>query len=217
MNFEENLNENKDYLHISNEEIDKLTKDLSQKQLVEIIKLYNDELVKLNQSVEHWKYMACCDAMTTGSMNDSEEFDSCDRKIYSRSYWEEIYRPTHQDLEADCYLIDLNDLKRVNDTNGHHEGDKLICDCAKLLCQFGMVVRLGGDEFFLIVDENKESYFKRYLIENEDNLSFAYGYYHKKPYDPFSCVLKKTDNYMYKKKQLMKTKSMENLKRKDIG
>lgn len=206
MTKDKDMNNNNNYLFLSNFDIDLLTKDLSKEQLIDLIKLYNEQITSLHEDVEYWKYMACCDAMTTGSMNESEEFDSCGKKVYSRTFWEEIFRPENEDLEGDCYLIDLNDLKKTNDTSGHEEGDKLICDCARLLCQFGMVVRLGGDEFFLIVDKDKEIQFKKYLFEYDNYLPFAYGFYHKKPTDDFSFVMKRTDNSMYEKKKKMKNK-----------
>lgn len=196
--------------NLSNLDIDELTKDLNRQQLIDMIKQYNKEINALHESIEHWEYLACCDAMTTGSMNDSEEFDSCDRKIYSRTYWEEIFKPVNQNLEGDCYLIDLNDLKKTNDTKGHEIGDKLICESAKFLCKYGMVIRLGGDEFFLVIDKRKENSFKKALAKYETRLPFAYGFYHKKATDSFSYVMRKTDNHMYEMKKNMKTNKLEN-------
>lgn len=55
-----------------------------------------------------------------------------------------------------CY-IDVNDLKKVNDKFGHFLGDMLINDAVKILkeCirESDYVVRLGGDEFLLILPE----------------------------------------------------------------
>gem|GEM_PF-2177989 len=51
-------------------------------------------------------------------------------------------------------LIDINDLKTVNDTYGHKAGDALIKGVAQLLSDVtrseDSVVRLGGDEFLII-------------------------------------------------------------------
>ena len=50
-----------------------------------------------------------------------------------------------------CISADLNNLKVMNDTHGHHEGDALIQRCAALLddcfSSQGRVFRVGGDEF----------------------------------------------------------------------
>jgi diguanylate cyclase (GGDEF)-like protein len=52
--------------------------------------------------------------------------------------------------------VDLDDLKRVNDTHGHNAGDELIIECAQALrrCVRGqpdVIARLGGDEFALLL------------------------------------------------------------------
>lgn len=54
--------------------------------------------------------------------------------------------------------FDLNKFKSVNDTFGHHAGDQLLIHLAekfkKTLSKFGMVGRIGGDEFLWITDSN---------------------------------------------------------------
>ncbi|GJF11615.1 hypothetical protein NGTWS0302_12430 [Mycolicibacterium cyprinidarum] len=58
-----------------------------------------------------------------------------------------------------CLLgfIDIDGLKRVNDTAGHDAGDTLICDVAEAvrgaLRPSDILARLGGDEFCLLVTE----------------------------------------------------------------
>lgn len=50
-------------------------------------------------------------------------------------------------------LVDLDNLKLVNDDNGHHAGDQALCDLADALQaqlrQTDLLARLGGDEFAL--------------------------------------------------------------------
>ena len=52
--------------------------------------------------------------------------------------------------------FDLNKFKAVNDTFGHHAGDQLLKHLAEkfenTLSKFGMVGRVGGDEFLWITD-----------------------------------------------------------------
>lgn len=52
-------------------------------------------------------------------------------------------------------FLDLDDFKKVNDSNGHGEGDKLLVEAAKRirtsLRKFDMVCRFGGDEFVVIL------------------------------------------------------------------
>ena len=50
-------------------------------------------------------------------------------------------------------VLDVNDLKKVNDNSGHHAGDKYLQDACKIICDIfknSSVFRVGGDEFAVI-------------------------------------------------------------------
>ncbi len=88
------------------------------------------------------------------------------------------------------FSIDINGLKLANDTNGHAEGDKLICsaaDCIKrVFKKTGRCFRTGGDEFivFAILDEEKAEDAMRQLksAEKEEGIHLAAGYAFAKGY-----------------------------------
>lgn len=51
-------------------------------------------------------------------------------------------------------MVDLNDLKKVNDDHGHKAGDTYIKGCCHLICdvfKHSPVFRIGGDEFVAIL------------------------------------------------------------------
>jgi diguanylate cyclase (GGDEF)-like protein len=52
-------------------------------------------------------------------------------------------------------IVDLNDLKRINDTYGHHAGDRALLNVAarlqEVVRQADYVFRWGGDEFVLLL------------------------------------------------------------------
>jgi diguanylate cyclase (GGDEF) domain len=51
-------------------------------------------------------------------------------------------------------MADINNLKVINDTYGHKEGDAYIQQCCKILCdtfKHSAVYRIGGDEFIVLV------------------------------------------------------------------
>ncbi|ETP72989.1 diguanylate cyclase (GGDEF) domain-containing protein [Lachnospiraceae bacterium JC7] len=50
-------------------------------------------------------------------------------------------------------VLDVNDLKTINDTLGHEAGDKCICEACDIICRTfkrSPVYRVGGDEFVVI-------------------------------------------------------------------
>ncbi|MEJ2114980.1 MAG: EAL domain-containing protein [Gammaproteobacteria bacterium] len=73
-------------------------------------------------------------------------------------------------------FIDLDDFKKVNDSFGHHVGDKVIQEAAlrlkKCLRDIDSIARLGGDEFTLLVphigDREDIEVIARRLIESLD-------------------------------------------------
>lgn len=81
-----------------------------------------------------------------------------------------------QENENICYfIVDLDDLKIVNDTIGHSAGDKLLQNFARLLTEAvgedGRAYRQGGDEFAVLYSKNAQ-----YLINNLDKLCGDYNH-----------------------------------------
>lgn len=54
-------------------------------------------------------------------------------------------------------VADLNDLKLINDTQGHQKGDQYICTMAAILATCGQeqhrIYRIGGDEFVMLMTQ----------------------------------------------------------------
>ena len=51
-------------------------------------------------------------------------------------------------------ILDVNDLKRVNDTAGHKAGDKYLRDACRIICGIfkrSPIFRIGGDEFVAVI------------------------------------------------------------------
>ncbi len=73
--------------------------------------------------------------------------------------------------------LDLNGLKKVNDTYGHDEGDKLIAEFGKILKRSAQrenladVYRSGGDEFIVIFLDADESVLDDYVSTLNDKSS----------------------------------------------
>ena len=126
-------------------------------------------------------------------------------------------------------MIDLNFLKRINDTYGHEKGNIAICRLSSLVCEVfehSPVFRIGGDEFVVIL-KNRDYFSVDTLIdelnsrleeyEADDTLnpwekiSAAAGYakYDKNTDRSVEDVFKKADEAMYSKKESMKAQRKE--------
>jgi diguanylate cyclase (GGDEF)-like protein len=115
-------------------------------------------------------------------------------------------------------IVDLNNLKPVNDVFGHHTGDKLIRRAAEVLTAsvgLGFVVaRIGGDEFIVIMPGAKlneaEALMERIeslvVMNNkyyrEPELSLSLGAAVSEPGLPLEKVISLADKEMYKNKGL---------------
>ena len=115
-------------------------------------------------------------------------------KIHNRRYCIE-YMERIKESEKLAYTVicfDLNNLKTVNDTYGHSQGDILIKSAAEVIAQSfrerGIVARMGGDEFIAILETADEKEVARLVERFEENIrkknrekeglnmSIAYGY-----------------------------------------
>ncbi len=121
-------------------------------------------------------------------------------------------------------MIDINYLKRVNDTYGHERGNEYLINAGKLICSvFGEenIYRVGGDEFVAVLDEENLAKSME-LVENLrgtidklqrdsklevwEKVSAAVGvaYYDELRDKTADEVFKRADADMYKNKLAMK-------------
>ncbi|MDO5095160.1 MAG: GGDEF domain-containing protein [Peptostreptococcaceae bacterium] len=123
------------------------------------------------------------------------------------------------DLSNLCVIImDVNNLKKINDTYGHQEGDRMIVDVSKMIVEaFGTsgyeLFRIGGDEFAIfafnkhskqIEDDlwNFESKIRHLNVKRAYKVSVATGYaiYEPKRDANIDSLINRADQNMYFKK-----------------
>lgn len=128
--------------------------------------------------------------------------------------------------EADVgfVVMDINDLKHINDCFGHQAGDELICSAADCISQVfqdkGKAYRIGGDEFVVIVKDATEEYLEQLLrrlaeaqeekqkgLEKPWKLQIAYGYAVHSGESSFEELFRQADDRMYECKRRMKENS----------
>ncbi|MBR6483735.1 MAG: GGDEF domain-containing protein [Clostridiales bacterium] len=116
-------------------------------------------------------------------------------------------------------MLDLNGFKQINDTYSHEEGDKALVAFSKILVNVikgeGVVIRLAGDEFIIVVRKFKEDSIDRIKEEINKELD-AYNSTSGKPYKLSTAIggsvfdldaegteefLSKIDHLMYKDKK----------------
>lgn len=119
-------------------------------------------------------------------------------------------------------FIDLNDMKKINDTYGHESGDKALHHVARLLVDnvrgTDVIGRLGGDEFGVILAQADESVgaqkaqelatlINQHPIElgtDKVRMSLAFGTYTFRSGDEPNDALHKADQAMYENKKEIK-------------
>jgi diguanylate cyclase (GGDEF)-like protein/PAS domain S-box-containing protein len=136
---------------------------------------------------------------------------------YNRAYFEEEIKRFDVERQLPISLIfgDVNGLKLLNDAFGHEEGDRLLCNIAKILSDLcrkeDIVARWGGDEFAVILlKTNEDVAFEvcnriKQACNKADSEpikpSLALGVATKtKACQDIKKVLKEAENMMYSKK-----------------
>ena len=110
-------------------------------------------------------------------------------------------------------MIDLNNLKMINDQQGHIAGDLVLKKTAITLerevRENDVIARLGGDEFAVFVYNSTFEKTKN-LIERikcalaNENIDAAVGYCHLTHAKDFNDMIIQADKTMYRNKEVMK-------------
>ncbi|MBQ9359906.1 MAG: GGDEF domain-containing protein [Lachnospiraceae bacterium] len=149
--------------------------------------------------------------------------------IRNKTAYDKEVQKTEWDLlqgntEFGFAMVDLNSLKKINDTFGHDKGNIAIKKLCHLICEtfvHSPVFRIGGDEFAVILrgndyhnidrlisefNKNIDTYATDDSLEPWEKVSAAIGYalYDKKIDSSVDNVFKRADQAMYEHKKQMK-------------
>ena len=175
-------------------------------------------VVSLKEHIDYINNLAYIDPLTKVGNNIA----------YKKKIEELSENITQNKADFALYVMDLNGLKKVNDTYGHEMGDALIKNAAEIMSTvFGKehTYRIGGDEFVAII-EGKDEHEINVLsqsIENEME-SFNYGktedyrqvhiavgvsvYRHDEDKE-YANVFRRADSAMYEDKKRKKAKLLQ--------
>ena len=113
-------------------------------------------------------------------------------------------------------ILDINDLKKVNDTAGHQAGDQYLRDACKIICdtfKHSPVFRIGGDEFavisqgrdYLCMEELLEKMGDHNKIAHRDGgVVIACGMARFENDECVAPVFERADHSMYENKNVLK-------------
>lgn len=120
--------------------------------------------------------------------------------------------------ELGIVVLDINDLKVINDTRGHEAGDLYIQEACSIICKkftHSPVYRIGGDEFVVILRgtdyADREKLFETLDLQMEKNLGTGHivmaagmSEFQKRRDYGFDSVFKRADYKMYERKKELK-------------
>ena len=183
---------------------------------------------------EHIKNLTRTEKDLEDTKQRADEMDELSKKdsltgIRNKTAYDKEVQKVEWELESgetafSVAMVDLNFLKRINDTYGHDKGNiaiKRLCDLVCKIFQHSPVFRIGGDEFAVIlkghdyehIDELTDQ-FRKAIQRTSDNTSLEYWERTSAAlgvalFDPsldncYDSVFRRADTAMYAQKRAMK-------------
>lgn len=149
-----------------------LNENISQYQLAILVLLFVISMIMINHVLQTRAELIISREMATNAQIDTAT------GLYNRSRCQELFKSNQaisDQRRPAIMVLDLNDLKKTNDTLGHRVGDELIYNFALILknaCAVHNIApfigRYGGDEFVVYYEDVKnEEELVLYLKELE--------------------------------------------------
>lgn len=136
------------------------------------------------------------------------------RKVITPALEQNIRSLVERHIPVTVIAVDSDGLKKINDTLGHHMGDKAIQTLGGVLgnairkSDYG--IRLGGDEFCLILIDYSLSKSRDVITRAQEQLltldrdrlvAFSWGAYQLQSGDSLDVAMKKADELLYQHKR----------------
>ncbi len=125
----------------------------------------------------------------------------------------------HPEKKFAVTILDVNDLKKINDVQGHNAGDEYLREACKIICRtfrHSPVFRIGGDEFAVLSQSEDYDRIDELIREmNErnreairtDGIVIACGMAKRRDDDTVAPVFERADRQMYDDKSRLKSEA----------
>ena len=142
-------------------------------------------------------------------------------QLYNKRYYHELLSEIREEEGIGVIYLDIDNLKLVNDTFGHDEGDQVILRAANVIHQYEKpgieCCRVGGDEFVMILrkstPETVDTLVQRLREDCHNTLSdlakdfvcrLAVGGAFRKEKESVTETIKRAEEEMYKNKHAVR-------------
>ena len=181
-------------------------------KMTEHMKEYVSDIISAETKAANMQELANSDALT--GIRNKTAYDNEIRRI------EEM--PEGENTGIGLAIVDLNYLKKINDTYGHDKGNAAILKLCRIICtvfEHSPVYRIGGDEFAIILRgsdlENYDQLEKRFYeklaelssddtLEPWEKVSAAIGAAFRDGNESIDSLFRRADHIMYEHKKEMK-------------
>lgn len=177
----------------------------------------------LSVLVTRWGYIRIINHFRVNQLNSTLEkiaYKDTLTGINSRNYFDTTVRDIIHSIEkvnkpVSLIYFDIDHFKKVNDTYGHDEGDKVLIETtsiiSKLLRQSDIFIRWGGEEFIIVMlytnlkgaiitAEKLRHEIEGTVFENIGNITISFGVSEKVPGEFYESWIKRTDDALYRSK-----------------
>lgn len=147
------------------------------------------------------------------------KFDAVSDIKNRRAFTNKMTQLNKSKIKTGVVVLDLNELKKINDNLGHDKGDEIIYKSAKFLQEsfvnVGTAYRIGGDEFSVLCINSSAEHVEAALMKlqksleeynknNAINIIFAYGYHFYTGDNDIFKIFEIADKKMYEHKAIIK-------------
>ncbi len=149
---------NDPHIHSKNE-VESLSEAIG--QMTEDMRTYASNILEAQVQVEDMKNQV--------NYMDTVAYQDALTHVKNKAWYDNVAMRIDQDIDSGTaefgiLMVDLNNLKKINDTYGHEHGNDYIFGACHKLCvvyEHSPVFRIGGDEFVVLLEksdyENRDS------------------------------------------------------------